>query len=141
MNPDTPRPAPAAAPEKVDQPDAEDVRFVRWLADLRVSLAETVGGVLLRGARPVAVGGGGTRRPLTASGALVGYSLRNRDAGAATVVRLLTQDTGDLVAVETIAAGASVTRWFGPGGVNVANGLVVDVPGDVEGVVFLRGNE
>ncbi|MCW2498134.1 hypothetical protein [Jatrophihabitans sp.] len=103
----------------------------------------SLGGVLLRGARFVAVGVGGTLKPTTASGTLMGYALLNT-GGATTTVRFRDQDDqGDTLLVLTLAAGESVRDWFGPGGISIQSGLYVDLEDDatVEGSVYLRAGD
>lgn len=129
---------PAPAPV-VTAPD-----FMRWLTDLRVDLAETVGGTLLRGARVVQVGDtdGATARPAIGAGSLVGYSIAGGAAGATVYLRDGVDADGALVATFTLAADESTSAWFGPGGLNLSRGLFVDVAaGSIEGAVYLRGSE
>lgn len=124
--------------QPAETPPAE-LAFVRWIEQLETDLASSVGGVLLRGARVAQIEN--ARRPTTAPGALVGYTVRET-AGAAAVVNLRDGGdvAGDLVVTVALAAGASETVWFGPGGLNLAQGLYVDVAaGDVAGAVYLRG--
>lgn len=112
---------------------------VRWIEQLQTELAQSVGGVLLRGARVAQIESG--RRPMTAGGALVGYSIRE-SAGAAAVVNLRDgpDAAGQLVATVALAANAAETVWFGPGGLNLANGLFVEIAtGAAVGAVYLRG--
>jgi hypothetical protein len=72
-------PGPAAARLDIGVPDetepVDQIAMVRWLAQMRADVAETVGGVMLRGARAIPL----TVLPtiLSASpGRLVGWSLR-----------------------------------------------------------------
>ncbi len=134
-------------------PDGADAVFVQWLENLRVDLAESVGGIVLRGARPVAIGvtSGATRRPTQSPGALVGYAIRNRDTVSAVTVSVLFHDghdeNADVILTVTLAPGESVRDWFGPGGINLSTGLFITYvddlgnPGDIDGSVFLRGAE
>ncbi|MDR6212172.1 hypothetical protein QE364_003903 [Nocardioides zeae] len=120
-------------------------QFTRWITELQVDVAETVGGVLLRGARvvPVGISQGATSRPTTAAGSLVGFALRNRSEEADVSVTVYLHDgwddTGDVVLAVSLAPGESVRDWFGPGGLNIAYGLFVHADGPVDGSVFLRG--
>lgn len=119
-----------------------ETRMVQWLSQLRAEMAETVNGVLLRGARPVQVGTGGTTRPTTSAGSLVGFALRNTSTVVAATVVLRDGVAGDIVIPLELAPGESVRDWFGPGGLNLSQGLAVDVAaGAVDGTVFLRGAE
>lgn len=132
-------------------PEPPEVVFTRWLENLRVDLAQTVGGVLLRGARPVPVGdtSGATKRPLNAPGALVGYGLTNRDTVSNVNVKIYFRDgkdeDADVILSVTLAPGESVRDWFGPGGIHLSHGLFIDYvkdddsPGELEGSVWLRG--
>lgn len=118
------------------------VMFTQWLESLRVMVMESAGGVVLRGARAVQVGTGGTRRPTTTPAALAGFALRETSGAAPAVVVLRdgSDATGDPTIPITLAPGESVREWFGPGGVNLVYGLYVDVvSGAVDGSVFLRG--
>lgn len=119
-----------------------------WLerfTELAVRQTQSLNGVLLRGARPVPVGlsAGGTTRPATSDGSLVGFALRETTGAAAAVVELRESDAaGPLLVPITLTAGASVREWFAPGGVNFSNGLfVVVVSGSVDGSVFLRAGD
>lgn len=124
-------------------------QFTAWLAQLRVDLAESVGGVMLRGARVVQIGtpdgnGFATARPLLGAGSLVGYAIRNASATdpASVVLRDGRDGDGDLVVPLELAAGESARDWFGPGGLNLSAGLFVDVvAGVVDGAVYLRGSD
>lgn len=126
-----------------DNPEGADL--VTLLAQLRVDLAESVGGVVLRGARPVAVGitQGATRTPTGAPGALVGFALRNRSEAVDVTVTVYLHDgfdeNGDVIMSVTLAPGESVRDWFGPGGINLAAGLFVNADGPIDGSVFLKG--
>lgn len=124
--------------------EAAEIAAVRWLTQLQTDLAETVGGVLLRGARVVQIGAsvGGTARPTTAANALVGYGIRNlSDVDPATVLlRDGGDNAGDLVMPLVLAPAESARDWFGPGGLGLSQGLFVDVvSGAVDGAVYLRG--
>lgn len=123
----------------------EGVDYTRWLEQLRVDMAESVNGVVLRGARPVAVGitQGATKHATTAAGALVGFALRNRSEAEEVTVTVYLRDgwdaNGDVIMAITLAPGESVRDWFGPGGINIREGLYVDADGPIDGSVFLRG--
>ena len=111
----------------------------------QTALAETVDGLLLRGARAVPVSNA-KPRPTLSGAALVGYSLREVAgvAAAASVILRSGEDAeGEILAVIELAGDRSETQWFGPGGVNVGGrGLFVDVAaGAVAGVVYLRGTD
>ncbi len=126
------------------QRETEQLELVRWLAQLRTDLAESVGGVLLRGARVVQIGtaAGATARPTTAAGALVGFSLRETTGttDATVILRDGADSAAPLVAVVQLAPGESVRDWFGPGGLGVSEGIYVHVSaGTIEGAVYLRG--
>lgn len=129
-------------------PEPPEARFTRWLENLQVDLAESVGGVVLRGARPVAVGvtNGATRKPTTSPGALVGFSLRNRSEADDAIATVLYHDGGDdqadVILEVTLQPGESARDWFGPGGINLAHGLFMSIDGgEVSGSVYLRGVE
>lgn len=123
---------------------AAGIDFTAWLENLRRDVSETVNGITLRGARAVQVGTGGTQRPTTAAGALVGFALCNTSAVTPAEVELRDgRDAGgNLLMTVTLAEGESTRDWFGPGGINLTEGLHVAVTsGAVEGTVFLRGVE
>ena len=138
---------PAPAPEK----DTEEIAYVRWLQQMQTDLAESVNGVLLRGARAVQIGtaAGSTARPTSAGGRLVGWSLREATGELPAVVRLRDGRSTDdvLVAVVNLGQGASETQWMAPGGVSLTEGLYVEIVDgaglsvDVEGAVYLGAAE
>lgn len=123
------------------------IDFTRWLSELRADVAETVGGVLLRGARAVPVGKGhpqGTTRPLASPGAFLGLTVV--DPGALATASVSVYDgrdasTGTLLGTWLIGSG--VTAWFGPSGINVSEGLFIEFTDTTSprGSVFLRGVE
>jgi len=110
--------------------------------ELRVGLTEFHNGMALQGARYVTVGAGGGRSLASAgAGRLVGWSVR-AITGAVTVTLSDSRDgTGEIFATIEIAAGASDTRWFGPGGISFGDGLYVLVStttgGVIQGAVWL----
>lgn len=131
-----------------DQSIEPQIEFTKWLAQLKTDVAESVSGVVLRGARPVPVGitQGATKRPTTVAGALVGFALRNRSASTDTNVVVYFYDgagtDGDVILTVTLAPGESARDWFGPGGIHLgARGLYVEADGPIDGSVFLRGAE
>lgn len=123
------------------------IDLLQWLEELRVSVSESVGGTALRGARPIPVGrtSGATRRPTTSAGALVGYAIRNLSDSAGAKVLILFRDggpDGDVILPLALAPGESARDWFGPGGIHLGDaGLYMDIDGDVDGSVYLRGAE
>ena len=108
----------------------------RIKSELREGLTEYHNGIALQGARYVKVGSGGGRSLACAgSGRLVGWSLR-AITGAVTVTFADSRDnSGDIFATIELAAGASDTRWFGPGGVSFGDGLYVQVSTTTSGVI------
>jgi hypothetical protein len=129
----------------------EEVDFVRWVSQMQTNLAESLGGVLLRAARPVQVGiaGGAQNLASTSAGRLVGWSLRESTGANPAVVRLWDgrDNEGALVACINLGQGASETQWMAPGGVSFQHGLFVEViegtglSVSVEGAVYLGGVE
>lgn len=121
------------------------INFTEWLEKLRANVAQTVDGVVLRGARTVQVGSStnGTPKATTSPSSLVGFALRNTSAVVSAEVLLRDGDAdGDIVIPLTLAPSESVRDWFGPGGINLTHGLYVDVSaGAIDGAVFLRGVE
>lgn len=121
--------------------------LVQWTNQLRADLAETLGGVILRGARPVRIGVGGTARPATAGGTLIGWNLSADDDAEADAGEVELYDgedlNGDQLANVRIPLGQTDTAWFGPGGISVQHGLfvVTDPDAPIRGWVYLRGSE
>jgi len=128
-------------PSEIALADALAAAMLRW-EESQVQMAQTLGGVLLRGARAVPVGINGTTRPSLADGALMGFALRETSGAAPATIELRAHDaSGDLIAPITLAAGASTHDWFAGGGISFADGLFVVVTGAVDGAVFLRGRD
>lgn len=125
--------------------DTSEIDYVRWLQQMQTDLVESVNGVMLRGARPVQVGGsaGGTMRPTSSGGRLVGWSLRETSGEAPAVVRLYDGRSADapLVAVVAVGQGLAETQWMAPGGISLTEGLFVELVGAIEGAVFLGAAE
>jgi len=126
--------------------DPAHVVFTEWLENLRVDLSQTVSGIALKGARPVPVGAtpGATANVTRSPGALVGYAIRNLSTADNATVRVLFRDgdeDGDVILPLVLAPGESARDWFGPGGISLFEGLFMDIDGDVEGSVYLRGVE
>jgi hypothetical protein len=143
-------PGPAAARLEISTPDesepVKEIEAVRWLEQMRADVAETVGGVMLRAARPVPL----TVLPSrvsTSPGRLVGWSLRIPVFGTNPAVVKLHDGAdagGDLVAVINLPAASSDTKLLGGGGVSFSNGLFVELVTSggtletaVEGVIYL----
>lgn len=141
----------ATVPPPVEKA-TDEIDYVRWLQQMQTDLVESVNGVMLRGARAVQIGdtAGGTMRPTSSGGRLVGWSLREITGTKAAVVRLYDGRSTDapLVAVVTLPQGAAATEWMAPGGISLTEGLFIEfVDGggtlstDVEGAVFLGAAE
>lgn len=138
---------PAPEPEK----STPEIEYVRWLQQMQTDLTATLGGVMLRGARPVQIGTaqGGTLRPSTSPGRLVGWSVRIPALGALPGVLKLHdgQDAnGDVIAVINLPPGGSDTKHFGGGGISFQYGLFVEivtggVETAIEGAVYLGVGE
>ncbi len=141
-------PGPVAARLDVgvkDEPEpASDIEMVRWLSQMRADLAETLGGTMLRSARPVPL----TVLPTIVSaspGRLVGWSVRETVGANPYVIRFHNGDNAgaDLVAMITGSAGTADNKWFGPGGLSFTEGLQVEIvtgaglSSAVEGVLYL----
>lgn len=124
------------------------VEWARFLTELRSSVTETLSGVQLRGAKPVAVGisPGATTRPTTSAGAIVGFALRNRSTVETASVTVFlyngSDDQADMLLAVTLAPGESTRDWFGPGGIHIGDtGLFITADGDFDGSLFMRGVE
>jgi hypothetical protein len=132
--------------DSLDPTTAGIVEFTRWLSEMQTSVAESVGGVLLRGARAVPVDSIRTK-PTFSPCALVGYSLIATEVTVGGV-RLRDRDR-NIIAVADLSnnpalngQSGSASAWFGPGGINVPDGgLILDADIDFEGVVYLRGTD
>jgi hypothetical protein len=125
-------PGPAAARLTVDVPDepepVQEIDVVRWLAQMQADVAESLGGIMLRAARPVAL----TVLPTIASaspGRLVGWSVRETTGANPYVLRFHNGDnaSADLIAMITGGGGTADNKWFGPGGLSFTEGLYVEV--------------
>jgi hypothetical protein len=138
---------PPQPPEK----GTPEIDYVRWAMQLQTDMAETLGGVLLRGARPVQIGSanGATTRASTSPGRLVGWSMRvstlSADPG---VVQLRDGFDGnaDIIAVITIPPGRDAQQWMAPGGISFQNGLFVEILSGAglavpQGALYLGGAE
>jgi hypothetical protein len=139
----------ATVPEPAPEKGTKEIDYVRWLQQMQTDLAETMGGVLLRGARAVQVGtaGGGTQRATSSPGRLVGWSLRETVGTQAGVVRFYDgrDANGLLVATVALPQGSDRQAWFAPGGISLTEGLFVEFVGGlsqtIEGAVFLGAAE
>lgn len=137
-------PGPTAATITVPDQDDSQVReidYVRWAMQLQADLAQSLGGVMLRGARPVPLGtaANSSSRPTSSPGRLVGWSVRETSGAAAATVRLFDgRDTsGTLLATLQLTSGQSHQNWLGGSGVSITDALYVDITGQIEGSVYL----
>jgi hypothetical protein len=143
-------------PEESDELAAQ-FDFVKWGAELRASLSQSLAGVWLRGARAVPVStvpttgvgpvvSGATQRPSGSAGRLVGWSfnLPEESGGAAQVDLYDGPDAnGALVASVSLIPGQSDA--FEHHGIGFVYGLYVDITGTgadlVRGAVYLGATE
>ena len=136
-----------------DQPPEQPVQFTEWLENLRVDVAESLNGVILRGARYVTVGTAGlgtgaTQKPASAPGSLAGFAFRNLDLTSGVNTHVIIRDgkNGETILTVALVNGESARDWFGPGGISFQHGLWLDFVREdagvaaVEGSVFLRGD-
>lgn len=143
-------PGPTAA--RITVPDQNDdqvreIDYVRWLSQMQADMAQSLGGVLLRAARPVQLGTAtaGTLQPTTSAGRLVGVSLHETAGTDGYLVRLRDGRGPDdpLVACLSGPAGGTTNSWWAPGGLSFTTGLYVEVVSGtglstaVEGVAYL----
>lgn len=127
----------------------KEIDYVRWLQQMQTDLTETLGGVMLRGARAVPIGTatGGTQRPTSSPGRLVGWSLRETVGTQAAVVRFYDgrDASAPLVATASLPQGSDRMAWLSPGGISLQEGLFVEFVGGlsqtVEGAVYLGAAE
>lgn len=139
-------PGPTAA--RITVPDQDDsqvteIAYVRWLAQMQADLAQSLGGIMLRGARPVPVGSapGGTSLPTLSPGRLVGWSLHETTGTTPAVVAFWDgREPGSRpLAYVALTGGQSAQQWVSPG-ISVTDALLVQVvSGAVEGVAYLGG--
>lgn len=141
----TSAPGPAVArltvPDQDDTPAVGEIDFVRWASQLQADLAASLGGVMLRGALPVPIGAapGGSTRPLSSPGRVVGWSiLETSGTNPATVTVWDGREAGSKpLAYIHVGAGLAETAWFGQAGISVTDALLIDISGTVEGVLYL----
>jgi hypothetical protein len=132
-----------------DQPDdqVQEVDYVRWLMQMSADLATSLGGVMLQGALPVPIGSapGGSVRPLSSPGRIVGWSLHETGGTNPAVMRVWDgreSGTKPLVYVSIPASGTD-NRWLGTGGISVTDALFIEFAAggslsqSVEGVLYL----
>lgn len=130
-------------PDQDDTPATSEIDFVRWASQLQADLAASLGGVMLRGALPVPIGAapGGSTRPLSSPGRVVGWSvLETSGAAPATVTVWDGREAGSKpLAYIHLASGLGETIWLGQAGISVTDALLIDISGTVEGVLYLGG--
>lgn len=128
-------------PDQDDTAATGEIEFVRWAAQLQADLAASLGGVMLRGALPIAIGSapGGSTRPLSSPGRVVGWSLLETSGTAAATVTLWDgREAGSRpLAYLHVGAGLADTQWLGGGGISVTDALLIDISGAVAGVLYL----
>lgn len=141
--------AAAARLEVPDQPDEgiHEMEFVRWAQQMQADLAASLGGVMLRGALPIPIGGapGGSLRPLSSPGRIVGWSLHESAGTNSALVRVWDgREPGTKpLAYISVPAGGTDNRWLGEGGISVTDALLVELATggslsqSVEGVLYL----
>ncbi len=145
-------PGPSAATITVPDQDDSQVReidYVRWAAQMQADLAASLGGVMLRGALPIPIGTapGGSPRPLSSPGRIVGWSLHETGGTNPAVLRIWDgRETGsNPLAYLGVPAAGTETRWLGGGGISVTDALLIEITTgdslstDVEGVLYLGG--
>jgi hypothetical protein len=127
-----------------DEPDPPQVDAARWLAQLQADVAQSLGGMLLRGTRPVQLGSASnaTSQPSGGAGRLTGWSLRETSGTAAAVVRFYDgRDTsGTLIATAVVPAGTSSNVALAGNGASYVYGLFVDTSagtGAIEGAAHI----
>lgn len=111
----------------------------RVRSELSTGLAQFHNSQRLTGARYVPVGAGGRTLASAGAGRLVGWSVRAIGGAVSVTLRDARADDGEVLAVLELAAGASQTDWFGPGGISFVEGLRVTATGAgaLEGAVWL----
>lgn len=122
------------------------VRIARKIDEATVAtqagIAETVGSIMLRGARPVPVFAN-TPQLSHSAGTFVGWAIRETSGVNPALVYLLdgADDAGIVIVPIALAPGESTRDWFGDSGINFGErGLRLRIAaGAIEGAVFLRG--
>jgi hypothetical protein len=148
----TPLPqGPASARLDVEVPTQSDqatdhTEYIRWLSQLQADVAQSLGGIMLQGARPVPLGTapGGTKTLSRSAGRLVGWSLHETSGTNPALVRFWDgREAGaNPLAYISVPAGLTVNMW-NPPGISVTDALLVEfVTGGslsttVEGVAYL----
>tara|TARA_Y100000310_G_scaffold313664_1_gene362278 strand:- start:151 stop:459 length:309 start_codon:yes stop_codon:yes gene_type:complete len=83
------------------------------------------------GATPTTVTGS-DQAALATKGAYFGISVRETGGSNTATAILYDNDSaasGTIIDEFTVAAGGTLSHWFGPGGVSLANGIYIDVSG------------
>lgn len=148
----TPLPqGPASARLDVEVPTQSDeatdhTEYIRWLSQLQADVAQSLGGIMLQGARPVPIGlaPGGTKTAIRSPGRLVGWSLHETTGANPALVRFWDgREVGaNPLGYVTVNAGQAINLW-NPPGISITDALLVEfVTGgglstSVEGVVYL----
>lgn len=127
-----------------DDSQVQEIDYVRWLMQMQADLAASLGGVMLQGALPVPIGmaPGGSARPLSSAGRIVGWSIHETSGTAPALVILWNSRTvgeGQPLAYIHIAEGLVETTWLGQAGISVTDAVSVQVAlgGTIEGCLYL----
>lgn len=135
-------------PEQLEEATEDAQLFLKWGAELQRSVAQSVAGVMVRGARAVPVGNspGAVTRPATSgANALMGLSIKNVSYAQPCTVHLYDGESvedGDLLLEIELSPSESSREWFGLAGISLQRGLVYHDPsGQTTGSVFLRGSD
>lgn len=130
-----------------DDNDVQEVDYVRWAMQLQADLAASLGGVMLRGALPIPVGNapGGSLRPLSSPGRVVGWSLHETAGTNPALLRVWDgRETGSKpLAYINVPAGGTDNKWLGGAGISVTDALLIEFASggslstSVEGVLYL----
>ncbi len=136
------------------EPAAAQIAYTHWLEQLRTDMSQTLGGVLLKGARAVQVSADGphtdgttpvTNKPASSAVVLVGWALTLVESAAAfpgATVKLRDGVDGPVVIqLVLLDAAPSSVQSLGPSGVQFTRGIVVESDFQVVGSVFLRGTD
>lgn len=127
-----------------DDSKVPEVEYVRWALQMQADLAASLGGVMLRGALPIPIGSapGGSLRPLSSPGRIVGWSVHETSGTNPAFLRVWDgREPGNKpLAYIGLTAGQVLNHWIGGGGISVTDALSVElVTGTVEGVLYLGG--
>jgi len=111
----------------------------KWRDEIRAGFAETSDALAINGARVLPLDGRALALGNSGPCRVLGWSVRNNGAAPATLTLHDGRDAAaDVTGTCVLAAGASHTSWFGPGGFAITDALFLEVAGGpLAGAVYL----